>query len=148
MIDNEKLKIAYELLKKYRDINNDYCFIDLKINLYSDGYEKVIWRVYIEGLYSEDYDSLEPIIERIQKLTITKPKFKVGQLVWIFDEGLTQISFQIKKIEYKFQKIVYLFEKNYYADEEECYETKNQLIRAKIKVLESELDSDYENKND
>lgn len=77
MIDYEKLKEAINLCTKFSR-NNQVANITLSL---TDG-ELTYWFYDSKTQDESEYDSLDELIEKLQELTKSEPKYKVGQKWW------------------------------------------------------------------
>lgn len=72
MIDYKKLEYAHELIDKIDKATNSVSLLSC-----SNG----IHNLFIDSV-PERYICLEDVIERLEKLSSTKSKFKIGQEIW------------------------------------------------------------------
>jgi hypothetical protein len=121
MIDYKKLQIAHELAKETHQI--------LRTNLvtFEDGHMGVYFNCSADKSCQEDLDG---IIVRLTELTQPKPKYKVGDKVWVYgwDEEITEDK--IEKMVLNKNTWIYndWIEEGYHR----LYPTKQALIESQI----------------
>lgn len=128
MIDYDKLKIAHELLEKYR-MNEAMGLVAIQTQLCING---VIYALTLDNGECELFhNNLDGMIAKLQELTQPKPKYELGQEVWyvIYAREWTAISDKIDAIGDGYQK--YHLSGNWWP-EHQLYPTKLALIEGQM----------------
>jgi len=123
MIDYDKLKLAHELIlkvdEKYAIATHAACTFDTYYRLYAQNCD-----------WFEDYESIDELIAKLEELTESKPKYKIGDIVWfvILAREWLGIETEIDAIDDNKYHVSY----GHWMHENELYPTKAALIEAQI----------------
>ncbi|HAT1745434.1 TPA: hypothetical protein I8Z16_001725 [Legionella pneumophila] len=97
MIDYEKLKEAHELMLILS--NNNGCSLRLT---FCDG---KFWKYFLQINDKKDifeFNCIDDLITKLKELAQTKPKYALGDIVWLYDYSINEIqSFKIDAITLK-----------------------------------------------
>jgi hypothetical protein len=142
MIDCIKLAEAFELLEK-----TNHGYIELSIWNNGDYEIQLTWMTENQREKLLYADNIDELLEKLKELTKLKPKFKVGDEVYINKDNIIH-SFVIDKIHYCDYDKTYRCEGykphdirvRYRWDEQSIFATKNELIDAEINYWENQRD--------
>ena len=142
MIDYEKLKLSFELAEKLTKpaslcLNVGYGGIESVYGVLN--YDYNLLEVKHDGVFK--FTCIEHLIGKLQELTKPKPKFKVGDTLWLVAKNDIK-SFSVDEI--NIMNGVFIYEDKYWsAEEKNLYPTRESLIEAQIKRWQSMLHETY-----
>ncbi|HCJ1045987.1 TPA: hypothetical protein NQN30_000376 [Legionella pneumophila] len=131
MIDYEKLKLAFEIAER---IN---CFLSAEIKIGYDGdrYCHFIATLIEENNNSYFFESIDDLITKLKELTCPKPKYEVGDKVYVV--GITGGLHRTAIKEINHGTYVLAGRPNIQFVEDSLYPTKEALIDAQIEYWHS-----------
>jgi len=140
MIDYEKLELAHELIEKlhFGKIVSQYSI--------HDGEEYILSSPNIESHYDYCFTNLHDLIAKLKELTQPKPKYKVGEEVWLVGNFGKPITAKIVGIMGGDVDLAFKDGTCRYGAIKELYPTKSELIEAQIEYwtnLQKEFDVQY-----
>lgn len=124
MIDYKKIKQAHESC-----FDTNYVFT-LEFG-WEDAIEIKLYK-HLNGLpqYICDFSLIDDLITKIRELTGQKTQYKIGQEVWLMQDGRI-VSDEISEIDHESDEKYYLDDDRWYM-EHELYPTKEALIDAQV----------------
>lgn len=128
-IDYEKLKIAHELHFLYAKQNNCSPTFSMIINRNGGNYP-VKYEVGLKDNWGLEYIDLDDLIAKLKELTQPKPKYEVGQKVWVVDTYGQSYHTEIDDIDGS-DGTYFINEERWYS-EGEIYPSREALIEAQI----------------
>lgn len=140
MIDYDKLRVAHELVEKYRETNNHE--ISIEINFTSNLTEYLL---HTDGQDSDAFSCVDNLIQKLQELTQSKAKYSKKDFIWVLDDSNRASH---KKIighrwdEYEKEYVCELTDSTgepYWITENSLYPTKSALIEAQIEYWVNQL---------
>lgn len=139
-INYEKLKIAHELL-----ISNDKYYLTWRACQKSCDFELQEYGSDNEWYF--DADNIDDLIEKLTELTLTKPKYKEKEFIWVMQEDnrphhkkILNIRFDTHDKEY-ICEITNCIDEPYWITEDSLHPTKQALIESQIEYWSSLLDT-------
>ena len=124
MIDFEKLELAFDLAKKA----GAYLHVGVSNRLKPiTTHTKDIVMKFEEDYAHKPYGSIDHVIEALQEYLRPKPKYSVGQTVWI--ESRMQTCDLVVSEVYFSEGFVYRFLDHYNLAEQHIFESKKDVIK-------------------
>ncbi len=124
MIDYQKLQIAHKLGDEYCK-KNEECLLDIALEF---GYTMPQFTLSTNGIF-ERYIWIDELIQRLQELTAPKPKYAIGDYVWMV--YLEEI-YEFKILNNIGSKYILDRFKNGLVYESELHPTREALIQSQI----------------
>jgi hypothetical protein len=135
MIDYDKLNVAHELAEKLRSKDN-YVVLDFELLFRSDG---TVCQTYEYRPFKGDmlsFDNIDDLIAKLQELTRSKPKYEIGQEVWLL--GLDNKAWRAEIDDYDSTAVeCYFIKEDRWYREDELFPTREALIDAQIEYWHS-----------
>lgn len=126
-IDYDKLKVAHALAEKLSNQDKSYTVIGVS---HTDGFFNE-FSLSSYGI-STDYKSIDDLLEKLQELTKPKPKYEVGQEVWLVSDISMPVAINIEQSRVVNGLFEYLSEHYLPQPEAMLYPSRQALIEAQL----------------